>query len=69
MARISTEVIQKRESFLTELFAQNQTLTINKANELLKAQFGRMMRPFRVAELKNQASNGKVVVNVSSVKQ
>lgn len=52
--RISQEMIDQREAFLTTLFHMHPEMSIGKANEMLKAKFGSNMRLNRAYELRQE---------------
>ncbi len=58
MPRISNADIKVREQFILQTFTKNPALSAKEANELLKAEFGSMMRPVRVFELKRAVKKG-----------
>ena len=54
--RLSKNVVQERESFLTEIFKSDPNTTAKTANESLKAKYGTYMRLQRVYEIKRDSA-------------
>lgn len=52
--RISQEMVDQRESFLTTLFQLHPEMSVAKANELLKAKYGSNMRLNRAYEIRQE---------------
>lgn len=59
--RISRVEVQKRQTFLREYFTKNPSNTIREAQEALKAQFGREMKPTTVIQIRAEVKNATAV--------
>ncbi len=52
--RLSKIVVAERETFVRELFRNNNTMTGTEAQRRIKEQFGTIMRPNRIYELRTE---------------
>lgn len=59
MARLSNDVVAKREVFLYKLFSEKPDLTAASANEALAKEHGKPMRMKRVYEIRSLAKEKK----------
>lgn len=62
MSRLSKAVVETRENFVRELFRTNLALTGVQVQTKLKEQFGKIMRPNRIYELKHEVALQSVPV-------
>lgn len=53
MPKLKKTLVLEREAFVTSLFKAESNLSIPKANKLVIAKFGAMMRPQRLYQLRN----------------
>ena len=54
MSRISQQLVLERENFVRQLFRSNPDLSGIEAQAMLTKQYGQMMRPNRLYELKKE---------------